>query len=113
MFGITNPFAFELPEYLGYNISQLKGHARFLEVVLNREGESNDMVPLFFDGATNFFSELPPAKDTNAMDKVISYIQRLKSPANKVFFTYTNSYAKSVIAAKTFFIHTFNKLFKH
>ena len=113
MFGITNPFAFELPEYLGYNISQLKGHARFLEVVLNRDGESNDMVPLFFDGATNFFSELPSYKDTNAMNKVISYIQRLKSPANKVFFTYTNSYAKSVIAAKTFFIHTFNKLFKH
>lgn len=113
MFGITNPFAFELPEYLGYNISQLKGHARFLEVVLNREGESNDMVPLFFDGATNFFSELPPAKDTNAMDKVISYIQRLKSPANKAFFAYTNNYTKSVMTAKTFFIHTFNKLFKH
>ena len=91
MLGITNPFSYEIAEYLGYDITKLRGNARFLEVVLNRDGESNDMVPLFFDGATNFFSELPPSKDTNAMNKVISYIQRLKSHANKSFFAYTNS----------------------
>ena len=60
MFGITNPFAFEVPDYLGFDISRLRGHARFLEIVLNREGESNDIAPLYFDGATNYFAELPP-----------------------------------------------------
>ena len=37
MLGITNPFSYEIPEYLGYDITKLRGNARFLEVVLNRD----------------------------------------------------------------------------
>ena len=55
MFGITNPFAFELPSYLGYDITKLKSNARFVEIVLNRHGQSNGICPLFFDGATCTF----------------------------------------------------------
>ena len=76
MLGITNPFAFEMPEYLKYNIVQLKGYARFLEVVLNREGESNGMLALYFDGATNYFTPLPPATDLTNLNKVYSLIQK-------------------------------------
>ena len=89
MLGITNPFAFEVPEYLGFDISKLKGHARFLEIVLNREGESNDIAPLYFDGATNYFTELPPPKDLASMQKVYDLIARLKTPSNKVFITFS------------------------
>ena len=91
MFGITNPFAFELPEYLGYDISKLRGHARFLEIVLNREGESNDITPLYFDGATNYFAELPPPKDLVSMQKVYDLIAKLKAPSNKVFITFSKN----------------------
>ena len=91
MFGITNPFAFELPEYLGYDISKLKSHVRFLEIVLNREGESNDITPLYFDGATNYFAELPPSKDSVSMQKVYDLIAKLKSPANKVFIAFSTN----------------------
>lgn len=91
MFGITNPFAFELPEYLGFDISRLKGHARFLEIVLNREGESNDITPLYFDGATNYFAELPPPKDTASMQKVYDLIARLKLPTSKVFLAFSTN----------------------
>ena len=91
MFGITNPFAFELPEYLGYDISKLKSHVRFLEIVLNREGESNDIAPLYFDGATNYFAELPPSKDSVSMQKVYDLIAKLKSPANKVFIAFSTN----------------------
>ena len=91
MFGITNPFAFELPEYLGYDISKLRSHARFLEIVLNREGESNDIAPLYFDGATNYFAELPPSKDSASMQKVYDLIAKLKSPANKVFIAFSTN----------------------
>lgn len=91
MFGITNPFAFELPEYLGYDISKLRGHARFLEIVLNREGESNDLAPLYFDGATNYFVELPPPKDTVSLQKVYDLISKLKTPVNKTFFTFSKN----------------------
>ena len=75
MLGITNPFAFELPEYLKYDIKRLKGYARFLEVVLNREGESNGVLALYFDGATNYFAPLPSAKDETNLQKVYNLIK--------------------------------------
>lgn len=75
MLGITNPFAFERPEYLEYNIKMLRGYARFLEIALNREGESNDVLALYFDGATNFFAPLPSAKDDAKLQKVYKLIQ--------------------------------------
>ena len=91
MLGITNPLSFELPEHLRYEISRLKGHARFLEIVLNREGESNDIAPLYFDGATNYFAELPPSKDSVSMQKVYDLIAKLKSPANKAFIAFSTN----------------------
>ena len=75
MLGITNPFAFEVPEYLNYNIRYLRGYARFLEVVLNREGESNGVLALYFDGATNYFAPLPPASDTEKLARVYHLIR--------------------------------------
>ena len=65
MIGITNPYSFELPDYYGYNITKLKGNFRVLEVVLNRNGMSNGLCPLFFDGAINFFEECPKPTDNN------------------------------------------------
>lgn len=79
MLGITNPFAFELPEYLKYDIKKLRGYARFLEVVLNREGESNGVLALYFDGATNFFAPLPSAKDETNLQKVYKLIQAINN----------------------------------
>lgn len=75
MLGITNPFAFELPEYLKYNIVNLRGYARFLEVVLNREGESNGVLALYFDGATNYFAPLPPYNDIDSLNKVYQLVR--------------------------------------
>lgn len=89
MLGITNPFSFEIPEYLTYNIEKLRGNARFLEVVLNRDGESNDIAPLYFDGATNYFTELPPPRDALSMQKVYDLISKLKNPTGKTFLIYT------------------------
>jgi len=78
MLGITNPYSFELPKYpnsqTGYDITRLRGYARFLEVVLNREGESNGMIGLYFDGATNFFVPLPPPSDTVSLNKVYALV---------------------------------------
>ena len=59
MLGLTNPYAFELKEYLKYDITKLKDSQRFLEVVLSRDGEGNGVKALYFDGATSFFQELP------------------------------------------------------
>ena len=79
MLGITNPYAFEVPKYpnteKGYDITKLRGYARFLEVVLNREGESNGVLPLYFDGATNYFAPLPPTSDTVSLNKVYELVK--------------------------------------
>lgn len=74
LLGITCPFTHELPSYLGYDITIFKGNIRFLEVVLNRDGESNGIVALYFDGATNYFNELPLPDNTYEINKVTNYI---------------------------------------
>ena len=74
--GLTCPYSFEIPEYLKYNIRRLRGYARFLEVVLNREGESNTVLPLYFDGATNYFVPLPKADSLSELNKVYQLVEK-------------------------------------
>lgn len=89
MLGITSPYTHELPEYLGYDITKLRSNARFLEIVLNREGESNGIVGLYFDGATNYFSELPLPKDNEGIKKVYNYIEStIRKKSNVSFMIY-------------------------
>lgn len=76
MLGIVNPFNYGCPTYIGYDISKLKGYARFLEVVLSREGESNSVLGLYFDGATNYFAPLPNINNKIGLDKVYQLVQR-------------------------------------
>lgn len=85
MLGITSPYTHELPEYLGYDITKLRSNIRFLEIVLNREGESNGIVGLYFDGATNYFSELPLPKDEE-IKKVYSYIENTVRKKSNIAF---------------------------
>ena len=94
MLGITNPFSHELPSYLGYNIQKFKGNIRFLEVVLNREGQSNGIIALYFDGKTCTFKELPPPNDTEALNKIYNYIENLDKP-NKVFMFFNKLFKKN------------------
>lgn len=67
MLGLCAPAMFELMSYKGYDISKFRDNIRFLEVVLNREGESNVIAPLYFDGAVNAFMELPRPEDSVAL----------------------------------------------
>lgn len=76
MLGITNPYAFEIPDYHHWNIARLKGYARFLTIPLNREGESNGMLALYFDGATNYFAPLPNYNNTQELNKVYKLVER-------------------------------------
>jgi hypothetical protein len=79
MIGITNPYSFELPEYLGYQTSILKGNFRVLEIVLNRNGQANGLCPLFFDGAINYYKEMPlPNENT----KLQFFYERAKAFRN-------------------------------
>lgn len=60
MLGLFSPFRFRRAEWEGYNIKRLKDSYRELSVILNRNGGSI-MTDLYFDGAVNYFTELPKA----------------------------------------------------
>lgn len=87
---LFSPYRYELPEYLGYSIKMLKDNIRFLEVLLNRHGQSNGVIALYFDGAINYFSELPKATDKDGLEKVYNYIKSTKEQSKKGVSFFTN-----------------------
>lgn len=78
--GITNPYGFEIDDYRGYNTKLLGGYCRFLEVVMSREGESNGYLPLYFDGAVNYFLPLPKPDDATKLNQVYRLIDSNINP---------------------------------
>ena len=87
--GLFSPFRFALKEYEGYDISKFKDNIRFLEMVVNRDGEMGGLCPLFFDGAVCHFAELPRPDDKNSIAIVYKYIDHIKSiGTNKSFLSY-------------------------
>lgn len=74
MLGILNPYYFEKRDYLKYDITKLKGAARFLQIAINRNGVSGGICPLLFIGETCTFKELPKPDDTEEMKKVYDYV---------------------------------------
>lgn len=69
MIGICNPYSYELQQYLGYDLTKWKGNLRFMEIVLNRNGVSNGICPLIFNGAINNFIEAPSPTEEIALNK--------------------------------------------
>lgn len=66
--GLFNPFRHLIPEYEGYDIKFFRDNIRFLEILGGREGGAGSICPLYFNGAVNYFKELPDSKDEQAMN---------------------------------------------
>lgn len=94
MLGITNPYSHEIPNYLGYDIQKLKGNVRFLEIVLNREGQSNGIVALLFDGATCTIKELPKPDDIRELEKIYRYLDNIRNKQKDKLFIFINKLKK-------------------
>lgn len=75
--GLFAPNRFGIKEHSGYNITKLKDNYRSLLLLKNRDGESNLKVPLFFNGATDYFKILPRPDDLEGMNSVYNYISKL------------------------------------
>ena len=87
--GLFSPFRFALKEYEGYDISKFKDNIRFLEMIVNRDGEMGGLWRVFFDGAVCQFEELPRPEDRNGLQQVYNYIESLKGRnTNKSFFSF-------------------------
>lgn len=75
--GLFSPFRHRIkqyPESNGYDITFFKDNIRFLEVIASREGGGNTICPLFFDGAVNYFKELPLYSNTKEMEEVKKFV---------------------------------------
>lgn len=77
-FGIFSPFRNEIPEYFGYDIGEFKDNIRFLEIMISRDGGAGTVCPLYFDGAVNYFKELPLPRDHDGMQKVKDLLQKIR-----------------------------------
>ena len=65
MIGLFSPARYNISDHMGYDIRQLKDNHRELLIILNRRGNSVS-TQLYFDGAVNYFRELPEASQMNA-----------------------------------------------
>lgn len=86
--GLFSPFRFGLKEYLGYDVTKLKDHLRFLEVIVNRDGEMGGICPLFFDGAVCNFVELPKPEDKAGLSNVYEYTTTLENKSSSLFMMF-------------------------
>ena len=74
--GLFAPSRYEIPTFNGYDISRLKDNYRELMVILNRDGEGTQSTDLLFNGAVNYFEELPKKLDASAYDGIINRIRK-------------------------------------
>ena len=98
MLGLFAPFRHNIAAYEGYDITKFKDKIRFLEVIINRDGNSNLLVPLLFEGAVDYFKELPNPTNTDAMAEVYKYLQQTEKKVTIALFGYrvnNNKYVKN------------------
>lgn len=81
--GLFSPFRHEIPEYMGYDVVFFKDNIRFLEIMGGREGGAGVTCPLYFDGAVNYFKELPLSKDQENLNKVSNFIKHMRNSNKK------------------------------
>lgn len=63
--GIFDPKRHEIKTHRGYNVSEMGDSFRYVNIFKNRYGSSDVGVGLYFDGAINFFKELPRKDEIN------------------------------------------------
>ena len=77
--GLYTPFRYGIREYEGYEIVKFRDFIRFLEIIAGREGGGGNICPLYFDGAVNYFKELPLPTDTSILNRVYALIQNIQN----------------------------------
>lgn len=84
---LFTPYNYELRDYMGYDITIFRKNITFLEVLVNRDGESNNVAPLYVDGAVTYFNELPLPTDKAAIQQIYNFMDKTIK-TSKSFFTW-------------------------
>ena len=91
MLGVSNPGFFQnITTKYGYDLVKLKRkYLRICNIIFQRFGEAEVVVPLYFDGACNYFDMMPKPDDTEGMNKVYQSIEQIEKGSTKRFiFTF-------------------------
>jgi hypothetical protein len=49
-----------------------------VEIIISRDGGAGTICPLYFDGAVNYFRELPHSNSTEELNKVYEFMKNIK-----------------------------------
>jgi len=86
---LFNPHKFKIGDYKGYDIKRIGNNFREIEVLKNNDGFDNIQVPLYFDGATEYFRELPNSeKQKEDLLRFYEWLdnERLKQKSSQLLF---------------------------
>jgi len=70
VFGLFSPHRHHIKNLHGYDIEKFKDRFRSLEILANREGNVEGICPLYFQGESIYFEELPKPSDTKSLSSV-------------------------------------------
>ena len=99
--GLYSPFKYEIKTHEGYDITKFRNYIRFLQVIEDRDyGANGQVCPLFFNGVSSSFRELPKPNDPEIEEAInfANYLEAQKQSIqqrNKVFFIYMVNKIKS------------------
>ena len=96
--GLYSPFKYEIKTHEGYDITKFKNYIRFMQVLEDRDyGASGQVCPLFFNGMSSSFRELP-LPDSPELNQAVDFAKHLEtvrqggyapeSLRNRVFFLF-------------------------
>lgn len=103
--GLYSPFKYEIKTHEGYDITKFKNYIRFLQVIEDRDyGASGQVCPLFFNGMSSTFRELPKPDDSEIPSAIrfVSILDAARNgqqqrPVNRIFFSYMVNKIKKFI----------------
>lgn len=75
--GLFAPDRYGITSHNSYDINVFKDRYRQMSILKDRDGVANKKLPLFFNGAVDFFKELPRPDDTEGIRRVYEYINTL------------------------------------
>lgn len=95
--GLYSPFKYEIKTHEGYDITKFKNYIRFMQVLEDRDyGASGQVCPLFFNGMSSAFRELP-LPDSPELSQAVDFARHLENVRQ-------NGYAPESLRNRVFFL---------
>jgi hypothetical protein len=97
--GVNSPYRNEKKDWNNYDITKFKDYFRYAEILINRQGSSGGTIPLFYLGKVCDWTELPLPNDTDNIQRVYQFINRLRN-RNTLMFTSNKHFNNSLASGK-------------